>query len=994
MAAISQKVPNLLGGVSQQPDPVKLPGQVRAAENVYLDPTFGCRKRPGTDLVKELANDIPADARWFPIFRDNNERYACAIYSDPTFTVRVFDLNDGSERTVTLGSTAAAYFAGAGAYDLEQLTIADYTMLCNKNRIVTMSGDTSTEGEAESLVVIKQVAYNTTYNVDINDAGSEPSKVYQATGIEVIPGSYEEADGGTCGDVDAQEFNEDDPTDGTKTGLSFRLVNQCAAYLSGGNFKSYKLTHVSYNNQYLIDLGEGRFTEAFSGFSVNWDIQYDDDYGWDFYYTVTNTGYQRNKIQGTFTGSLGTVVTTQSWASKTESDAGYVSRYTTDAILQNGGTGWRVGDQVSVTMKGRSFTIRVTSDRFIYAYNSVGTASVTTPSNVEAGTLDVSLVATELVTDINAFDGFEAESVGNVIRIRRAGGDEYNISARGGTVNSALSVIKGFARDISKLPEQGWDGTLLKVSNTEEDSDDYYVRFTTQSPGIPGAGTWEETVAPGIKTSFNTSTLPHALIRQADGTFTLDTLNESSAFGGWAPRVVGDEKTNPEPSFVGRTISNMFFYANRLGFTSEDAVVMSQPGDYFNFFQTSAIAISDADPIDLTASSTKPAIIKGVSTSPKGLILFAERSQFLLGTSELVFAAATVRMNEISNYFYRSLVQPLNSGVSISFISESATYAKVMEMAVDSVENRPAVADITRVIPEFLPPALTWGEVLPNNNMLVYGDGSEDVYVFKFFNNGNERQLAGWTRWTYPADVSLFAAEDDFCYLVTYDGTRFSLSTSSLTDDPDDAPLDVGFSSFSPRLDMSVSSSDLTVTDLGGGRSKIDIPAGLQITNNDVTLVVTDGSYKGAFIEVSPSYSPWCIEVDTSLVESEFVIGLGYTSSVTLPAIFVTQDGRADRVNVPQVQFLYLDLYYSGRYDVTVNKLGYAPYTQSFELTTANIYSADNAPVSELSTITMPIFSRGDTVTTTITAPDPYPSSITGYSWDGTYNNRGVSPIR
>jgi len=158
--------------------------------------------------------------------------------------------------------------------------------------------------------------------------------------------------------------------------------------------------------------------------------------------------------------------------------------------------------------------------------------------------------------------------------------------------------------------------------------------------------------------------------------------------------------------------------------------------------------------------------------------------------------------------------------------------------------------------------------------------------------------------------------------------------------------------------------------------------------------VVTDGSYKGAFIEVSPSYSPWCIEVDTSLVESEFVIGLGYTSSVTLPAIFVTQDGRADRVNVPQVQFLYLDLYYSGRYDVTVNKLGYAPYTQSFELTTANIYSADNAPVSELSTITMPIFSRGDTVTTTITAPDPYPSSITGYSWDGTYNNRGVSPIR
>ena len=74
MAAISQKVPNLLGGVSQQPDPLKLPGQVREANNVYLDPTCGCRKRPGTKYIGQLATDVPEGAKWFPIFRDNNER--------------------------------------------------------------------------------------------------------------------------------------------------------------------------------------------------------------------------------------------------------------------------------------------------------------------------------------------------------------------------------------------------------------------------------------------------------------------------------------------------------------------------------------------------------------------------------------------------------------------------------------------------------------------------------------------------------------------------------------------------------------------------------------------------------------------------------------------------------------------------------------------------------------------------------------------------------
>ena len=327
------------------------------------------------------------------------------------------------------------------------------------------------------------------------------------------------------------------------------------------------------------------------------------------------------------------------------------------------------------------------------------------------------------------------------------------------------------ARDVADLPDQCFDQFVLKVNNTDDsDADDYYVKFVTQAPGIPGAGSWEECVAPGIKTTINSSTMPHALVRQADGSFTLDALNSDSAFGGWAPREVGDEKSNPEPTFVGRGISNMFFFANRLGFLSEDSVIMSQPGDYFNFFIVSALTISDADPIDLTASSTKPAILKAAVGSPKGLILFAETSQFLLASSEIAFAAATVKLTEISNYFYRSRVLPLNSGVSVSFISESQTYSKVMEMAVDSVENRPVVADITRVIPEYLPPNFEWGEVLPNNNMLVFGDKTEDVYVFKFFNNGDERQLAGWSRWTYPAECHLFATEDDLCHIVMFDG--------------------------------------------------------------------------------------------------------------------------------------------------------------------------------------------------------------------------------
>lgn len=1022
MAAVSQKVPNLLGGVSQQPDPVKLAGQVRSADNVYLDPTFGCRKRPGTEFVAQLANDVPADARWFPIFRDNNERYVVAIYNNPTLVLRVWDLNDGTERTVTIDGSAADYFSGATQDTIEQVTVADYTLITNTEAKVSMNTDTSADLAKEALVVVDQVAYNSTYSIDIaKDGDTTPNKVYSATGLEVIPGSFEVEDGGSCSGVDAQLFTQSGA--GGKSGLTFRLVNQCQAYLKGSNSLSFKVEWVEgpyaipnypdmgvvYTErleQYTDDSGLDAFQIMWkwTRFAVKVGNQF--ELGpWEWGLTADSVTAKNSKaaFEGSnptgrkLTGNDGGKIKVKEVSGVAGSDARYVSRYRTDVQLQNGGVGWRVGDTTTVSMGGFSFTVRVTKERFVYAYNSAGSANYTTPASTDQGVLDVGAVVGGLVTGVNAIADFSAESTGNVIKIKNTAGRDFNLSVRGGVTNKAMTVIKGLARDIADLPTQCFDGYTVKVNNTDDsDADDYYVKFTTEAPGIPGAGSWEETVAPSIKTNINSSTMPHALIRQADGSFTLGPLNDTNAFGGWAGREVGDEVTNPEPSFVERSISNLFFFANRLGFLSEDAVIMSQPGDYFNFFTQSAIAISDADPIDITASSTIPAILKGVVGTPKGLILFAERSQFLLATSEIAFSTATVKLTEISNYFYRSRILPLNSGVSVSFISESATYSKVMEMAVDSVDNRPVVADITRVIPEYLPPDFILGEVLPNNNMLLYGEGTDEVYVFKFFNNGDERQLAGWTRWIYPAPVKLMAAEDDLIHSVMFDGEKYILCRSELIDDPDIAPLDVGFSSFSPRLDVSLPGTAFTIEPETTKTSKVRIPDTAFIAGTEVTLIVTSGDHRGTFIqpEVEFDVTGAYIVSPNNLIEDEYVLGYTYTASVELPTIFLKTENKADRVNVPMVSFLHLELYYSGRYEATLSRLGYPDTYKSIEITPANIYDANAVPVAEIGTATIPVFAPGNIVKMKIEASDPYPSAITGYSWDGSYNNRGVQTLR
>ena len=57
MTAVTQIIPNYLGGVSKQPDEKKNTGQVNEIINGYPDPTYGLTKRNGLEFVATLDTD-------------------------------------------------------------------------------------------------------------------------------------------------------------------------------------------------------------------------------------------------------------------------------------------------------------------------------------------------------------------------------------------------------------------------------------------------------------------------------------------------------------------------------------------------------------------------------------------------------------------------------------------------------------------------------------------------------------------------------------------------------------------------------------------------------------------------------------------------------------------------------------------------------------------------------------------------------------------------
>ena len=1061
MAAISQTINNVLGGVSQQPDPVKLPGQVKEAVNAYLDPTFGCTKRPGSQFIGLLDNNIPLDAKWFPIFRDGNERYVACIYQDGgTPTIRCWNADTAAESTVTILGNAADYLEFNALDSIKTLTINDYTFIINSERTVSIDTATAAEVNNQALIVINSVAYNTTYAVDFLRDGDSLNQIEttRATRLSVTPASWEVAevlaeDQGSCAFAHTESFVRNV---NAGTGLGYTLQTTCNPtlvttevagefYPSGAQLaerrpsevdyglQSYAVKNVGFADSFArgsyayisqsvttpegnLDLRiEVRANEApFSSLSNNWEvsrveiINYDNtNYsgGWRVGQQILLSVNLGNNFQsrpnsspvpdGSTAGIK--VEITAIRQGEPSFDYSYKSSYRTTVTLNSGGAGWAVGDQIATTMQGKDYVVTVEEVGIGFSYESEASASYTTPVDTSAGQLNVNAIVSSLTASIDGLTDYSAEPVGNVIVITRDDGRDFNIMTRGGAADSALYAIKNVVNDVSRLPAQCQAGFVLKVANSDQsDADDYFVKFESEGD-IPGQGAWNETVQPGVATDLNASTLPQVLERTTDGNFELRPLTrEYDDKNFWAPRDAGDEKTNPNPTFVGKRIQDAVFYMNRLGFLSDESIVLSQAGDYFNFFQGSAIAISDADPIDMGVSTTKPAKLKAAIGTPAGLLLFAENSQFLLKSQDVAFGPSTVKMDEITNYAYRSDVKPVETGVSILFPTSAATFTKVFELSVDSLNSRPLISENTRIVPEYIPPNLTWCHAVPNSSLVLMGTGDNRVYSFKFYNTGNERNLAGWTRWEFNADVKMVQFDHDTGFFVQRqaDGDT-TLSRMELLDDPETSPIKAAGSSFTPRLDNYVYESQTTITDIDAFTMRVRFPAGFYAGDQDVYVVATGDGVETFYTqaEIQTDVTGEYIEIQSNIKNTEFVVGIGYEFAVTLPTFFVKEGegNRADRKNVPMIENIYLDLYLSGRYTVDIEKLGYRTQSVDLDIIRADIYLANAAAVSDFDTRAIPVFSRGDLATVTIKSPDPMPAALTSYSWEGHYATRGIA---
>jgi hypothetical protein len=967
MAAITQKIGNLIGGVSQQPDSIKFNGQVRSCDNYYPDVAIGLTKRPGLQGIHKL-NNPATDGTWFVIFRDDEEKYLMQF--SKAGALKIWSANSGLEQTVNVvAAESSDYATHVNSYDLDILQINDYVFVLNRTKTVSMAATTSASIDPYAFVNINTVAYASTYSIKLNTSEFSYTTTTTTTTQLNVKDIIDNL---------VSTINADTAWVATGIGNTIHIRRADNANFSiqarGGNagtsIESYQgsVTSPAQLPKQFID-----------GLKIK--VSGSNDTGADDYWVIFNTNNGATSGTGVWEETIAPNVVTN------------INEETLPHVIIREADGtftYRKLDEASAIASSGSSSVTGIPTQVSVLTANTGGHTVNESFSVTGGAGEnLRLLVTKIktITTVNSYIATSNYYVTlksgdykwyeNNVYLGKTGKSTLTIGNKKYTVNGSFSVIGGINR------------AGITITTT--------VTGAIDTISIQQAGQ-----------GYNAL---DTVTSSAGDTFTIDTVNTANLEGDafrlnfWKPRQVGDETTNPNPSFVGYPIDAIGFFKNRLIFTSRQNVICSQAGDYFNFFAATVITIIDSDPIDLSASTLRPVKFTTLIGSPRGLILFGDNAQHILETTTEAFAPKTAEVNVLATYSASDKIHPVDLGTSYVFVEEGQKASSVFEMDLGgSSSGKSNIVELTRFLPTYIPTGISRIKASNAAGLLAIHSYSESnaFYLYRWFQNGDQGRISSWFRWSLPGNIETFDFDEGTMYVVTKKDSNYVLSTMSLVTDTPSQSLYFDGAYLDARLDLFDYNPTL-IYDIDLDLTRVCFKEGFENMDEQAVIMYLDPTEAGYFEEQTIQYDPgttvgqqYYLTVPGNQITSKFALGYKYTSSTILPAFYFVKDvstANKDTVNIPRLSRIKINSYSSGPFKVKTRIEG----RDEFELTCpqifANTYLANKLPLLRNAQSTIPIMAKGDQVEVEIIADNPFPIHFTSLDWEGTYDNKGIQSL-
>jgi hypothetical protein len=958
MPLINTSLPNLIQGVSQQPDATRFSGQCDEQVNFMSSVVDGLTKRNGTRFVKKLFSTdaaLSADSFIHFVNRSETERYVMIHDGTKFHAYNVLSGDEASINGATGGYTAAGTYLDVSASTttardtLRATTVADGTFLVNRSVPVTIDQSSRSSClDKEALIFVKQGDYEKEYSLEINYSSKTPASAQLS--LTYTQGMH----------------NVYSLTSASTVSVS----NGGSGYVSGDVYKvtSYPST-ITYNSDiYDVTVGGGEDT------------------------SVTVTSNANGTISAASVENIGrSLIFKKNAGVRVAQHVGNTITVTVTLAQSPGlGGGTKYDNTANIKIYSENSTQAMHSDTSriteIIAKGAGGSPALDIEgynqhsSSIHAASDNFGFE--DRFSGINAGTNAEFSLVrdGNLIVLsRQLSGptkSDFKIKAKDGLGGGAIGVVYKEVGAITDLPLFAKNGFRVKVRGDGDlAADDYYVEFKTDDENQSiGPGSWIETVAPDTLLNYKETSLPLFITNTGLNKFELGHLKT-------APRSVGDEISNPFASFSDQTIQNSVFFKNRLGFVCGSNVILSEAGlgrvndkgiFEYNFGRTTVTTLLDSDPIDVIVESNRVTEITAAAASQENLILFSTNGQFVLKGEDLL-TPRTVSVKPITNFEYNNETDPVSVGSYIYYSFDLGNNTGIREFSLNKTTDVYESNEITEQVPRYIPKDITYfsGSLSENLLGILSKDEDQTLYMYRYFFSENKKVLSSWFKWDFGVNIKGFEFIDSTLYMIvsdtvtdetyivnlplnfdgedeglaTYTGTGSSFSKTITTTPNDDVThLDmrvpaviyndqIRFPTYTSGSTRPLRSNILNFSVSSGGSTSS------QITPYYATSDIVVYSDRGIHIPVTITTigNNTLLTVTNTGVwddNTSVWVGFKFTSSYTFSEqIFKAQAGQARTPNAAAKQFIKnLSLYHTNTsdYKIKVTPDKRAQYTNEF----------------------------------------------------------------
>lgn len=504
----------------------------------------------------------------------------------------------------------------------------------------------------------------------------------------------------------------------------------------------------------------------------------------------------------------------------------------------------------------------------------------------------VSTVATQLRTAINTWItggsiGGTSAIVENVIHVAHAT-KVIKIEVSDNRAGTAIASCTTQVQKTADLPPYAPNGYILTVTGSSSNQnsqdqntlDDIIYRFATDGGGTFAGGVWQEGVAPGIPYAIDPKTMPHQLIRKADGTFEYKQIT-------WEARSVGDTVTNIDPSFIGNKIHSIGLANGRLGINSAGITIFSKSDElnYYDFWRTTIATRLDGDPVTVPVPSAQVNRVYWLQPWNDELMIFGDNLDAAVSWNTS-FSQDNISINTPTRFGCSTLVPPIINGASLFFFKDNGEYSALYEYGINPSSALKDATELSEYVSTYIPKNVIKFIGNEKGLMMALCDGARnELYVYNYSIVDSRRLQQAFHKWELDPGITIyniFQDKRDIGITFSFQGNVFMGKISVAPGDKDtglpwkvymDCRISEAFSGVTRVYNSGTNRTTITVPHSYGSIPKVlelrepytdpntglIYPAGkiLSIASQTSTTAVVVGDWSTAKLYIGITYSSY-----------------------------------------------------------------------------------------------------------------------------------------